>query len=552
MVIVDTKFSEMQELIQGDLTIEKLEQVLADMGMELDDVNGDEIKIEITAERVDLITPAGLARAINCYHGKTKYQEITTEPSDYIHKVDPSVKKVRPFTRSFVVKNLRLDEDDIKALMTVQEKIHDTFGRKRKKVSIGVYDLDKLTFPIHYKAMKPQDIRFKPLEMTQELNGKEILEQHEKGKTYAHLLEGEPLYPIQIDSANKILSMPPIINSDDLGKINTNTKNILVESTGPDAESLDNIMNILAVMFSDMQGEIHTVTVEDHNEKFICPSTKQTQKEISIKYVNKWIGLDVNAKTITEYLNKMEYNVQNITGDNITVSIPSVRCDIWHQVDIADDIARGFGYNNIKPTVPNISTIGAMLPENILYEDIANFLVNFGLMEVKTFALTNHTSQYEDMNIKEQPHIKLGKNTTDKTLSMVRSWLIPEILKTLVANRNKEYPQKVFEIGTVVIPDQTKDVKARNEARLACLLCDDKTDFTKAKQILDAVMRFIGIKYYVRESKHPSFITGRIGEIIVDDDTIGIIGEINPEVLVKWDLMMPTVGFEIDLEKINK
>jgi phenylalanyl-tRNA synthetase beta chain len=135
---------------------------------------------------------------------------------------------------------------------------------------------------------------------------------------------------------------------------------------------------------------------------------------------------------------------------------------------------------------------------------------------------------------------------------MVRSWLIPEILKTLVANRNKEYPQKVFEIGTVVIPDQTKDVKARNEARLACLLCDDKTDFTKAKQILDAVMRFIGIKYYVRESKHPSFITGRIGEIIVDDDTIGIIGEINPEVLVKWDLMMPTVGFEIDLEKINK
>jgi len=195
--------------------------------------------------------------------------------------------------------------------------------------------------------------------------------------------------------------------------------------------------------------------------------------------------------------------------------------------------------------------IGKMLPENILNEDLSEFLVSLGLIEVKTFALTNHIDQFENMNIKELPHIKLGSNTTDKNLSMVRAWLIPEVLKTLVANRNREYPQNIFEIGTVVIPDETKDVKARNKDKLVCLLCNDKTDFTKAKQVLDAVMKFLGIEYHVRESKHQSFITGRIGEIIVNDESIGIIGELNPEVLIKWDLMMPTVGLELDLEKLQ-
>ena len=551
MVIVDTTFSEMQELIKDNITIEELDQILADMGMELDDVNEDEIKIEITAERTDLITPAGLARAINCYQGKETYQEITTKPSDYIHKVDPSVKKVRPFTRSFVVKNLTLYEESIKALMTVQEKIHDTFGRKRKKVSIGVYDLDKITFPIHYKALKPEEIKFIPLEMTQELNGKQILEQHEKGKAYANLLAGQTHYPLQIDDAGKVLSMPPIINSDDLGRVGIYTKNLLVESTGPDAEALDNIMNILAVMFNDMQGEIFQVTIKDGKEKIICPNTKQIEREVSIEYVNDWIGLNVNKDSIKEYLQKMEYTVKSIAADKVIVSIPSVRTDIWHQVDIADDIARGFGYNNIEPTLPNISTIGKMLPENILNEDLASFLVSLKLTEVKTFALTNHTDQFENMSIKELPHVKLGSNTTDKNLSMVRTWLIPEVLKTLVANRNREYPQNIFEIGTVVVPDETKDVKARNKNKLVCLLCNDKTDFTKAKQILDAVMHFLGIEYHVRESKHGSFIVGRVGEVIVGEETIGIIGELSPKVLSNWDLMMPTVGFEIDLEKIK-
>ncbi len=552
MVIVDTTFSRMQELVKKELTIEELEQVLADMGMELDDVEEDIIKIEITAERIDLISAEGLARAINSYLGLIKgYEDITVEKGDYTHIVEPSVKVIRGFTRSFVVKGLSLDEDSVKTLMQVQEKIHETYGRKRKKVAIGVYDLNLLTFPITYKAEKPEDISFVPLDMESEMNGRKILEEHPKGQAYAHLLEGESLFPIHRDAQGKVLSMPPIINSNSLGKVSATTNDLFIECTGPSSEALDSIMDIFATMFADLKGKIYSVTIKDGNEEIVCPSFKKKEWSITVDVVKNLIGIDVDNQKIAELLPKMQYTIVETGNNEIKVSVPSVRTDIWHPVDIADDVARAYGYNNILPQVPNLSTIGGMLPMNILKEDIANFLVGFGLIELNTWALTNHLNQYEKMNIPEEPHVKLGKNTQDSNLSQVRSWMIPEAIKTLVANRSSEYPQKVFELGICVLPDETKNVTAKNVDKLVCLLCEDKTDFTQIKQILDAVCKFMNVEYNVKESKHDSFIEGRMGEIMVNDHKIGIIGEIHPQVLDNWDLKMPVTALEIDLSMIN-
>lgn len=543
MVVVDTSFKRMQELIKEKITIEELEEVLSNMGMELDEVDGDEIKIEITAERVDLITPEGLARAINCYRGG-EYEEVKVEKGDYLHKTDSSVKEYRPFTRSFAVKGLKFNDEKIKALMWIQEKIHDTYGRKRKKVSIGVYDLNKINFPVTYSAKKPTEIKFIPLGMDVELNGLQILQKHPTGRDYADLLEGKGKFPVQIDAKGQVLSMPPIINSNDLGKIDEETHDIFVEGTGPDEEALDSIMNILATMFNDWEGKVHSVDIEDDGKK-VCPNLKASEREISLRLIKNLIGIKVKTEEAVKYLQMMGYKV--VDKEKITVSIPSVRTDIWHGVDIADDVARAYGYNNIKPTIPNIATIGEMLPMNIFIEDLCGFLTGLGLIEVKTFALTNHQDQYVKMNIEENDHIALGKNTEDKNLSMVRSWLMPEVIKALVANRSQELPQNVFEVGTIVVPDSEADVKARNVDKLVCLLCDDKTDFTKIKQVLDAVMGYLGIKFEVKEMEHTSFISGRVGKVVIDGKDMGLIGEIHPSVLKNWDLVVPVVGMELDL-----
>lgn len=553
MVIVDTSFNRLQGRIKQKITLEEIRHVLDDMGMELAEAEGDEIKIEITADRVDLITPEGIARAINSYCGFVKgYEKVKINAGDYVHKVDATVKKYRPYTRSFVVKKLKFSEDDIKFIMSVQEKIHDTYGRKRKKVAIGLYNLNKITFPVIYCAKKPEDIKFVPLGMDYELNGRQILQRHPTGRDYAHLLEDFDKFPLQIDSKGRVLSMPPIINSNYSGKMDTETKDIFVECTGPDEESLDNTMNILAAMFADWGGEVYSVTIEDGNSSFLCPAMKETKKEISVDYANRLIGFKIKPNEAVKCLEKMGYNVDAVNGDKITVSIPSVRTDIWHQVDIADDIARGFGYNRIALTLPNISTIGKMLPENIIIEDLRNFLVGFGLIELKTFALTNNINQYKMMNIEEEEHISLGKNTQDKSLNMIRSWLIPEVIKALVANRNKEYPQNVFEVGTVIVPDKKTDVRARNVNKLVCLLCEEKADFTKIKQILTAVMDFLGLEYEIKESEHGSFISGRMGEIYTGEKKLGIIGEISPQVITNWALAVPIVAFELDLEELFK
>ena len=463
MVIVDTSFKKLNSLLKKKISLAELELVLADMGMELDDHEGDEIKVEITAERTDLISPEGLARAINSYKGFVKgYQEIKVEKSNDVHKIDSSVKKYRPYTKSFVVKNVKFNDENIKSLMWIQEKIHDTYGRRRKKVAIGVYDLHKITFPVTYCAKKPEEIKFMPLGMDTIFNGKQILSKHPTGRDYAQLLEEFDKFPLQIDAKDEVLSMPPIINSNHSGKIGTDTKDIFVECTGTDAKSLDLIMNIMATMFNDWNGEVYSVQIKDGKSSSLCPNITETKFSISCKCVKNLIGLDLDSKSIAKLLPKMGYNVTEVKKDKVIVNIPSVRTDIWHEVDIADDVARAYGYNNIKPTLPNVSSIGEMLPANILIEDLAQFLVGLNLMEVKTYALTNHLDQFEKMNVKESAHIALGQNTEDKNLSMVRCWLIPEAIKALVANRNQEYPQSIFEIGTVIVPDKNADVKSKN------------------------------------------------------------------------------------------
>jgi phenylalanyl-tRNA synthetase beta chain len=553
MVIVDTSFKKIKSLVNGKLSIKELEETLADMGMELDEIEDDEIKIEITAERTDLITPEGLARAINCYKEYVKgYQEIKVKNSNYVHKVDSSVLKYRPYTRSFVVKNLKFTDENIKSLMWIQEKIHDTYGRKRKKVAIGVYNLDKLNFPITYCAKKPEEIKFIPLGMTKELTGLKILQQHPTGRNYAPLLEGFDKFPLQIDAKKQVLSLPPIINSNDLGKIEKQTKNIFVECTGTDGESLDSIMNILATMFYDWGGDIYSVSIKEKEGTVICPNIKERKNKITTKLIKNLIGIDLKPKEASKLLQKMEYNVTAIKGDEITVTIPSIRTDVWHPVDIADDVARAYGYNNIKPTLPNVSTVGKMLPANILVEDICNFLVGLNLIEIKTFALTNNIDQFTKMNVDERKHISLGKNTEDKNLSMVRCWLIPEAMKSLVANRNREYPQRLFEVGIVVIPDNKVGVKAKNVEKLICLLCEDNVDFTSIKQILDSVMGFLGIKCSIKETEHSSFISGRVGEVLLGNKSLGIIGEIHPQVLDNWDLKVPVAALELDLSELFK
>src|SRR3989344_4866470 len=221
MVILETTFKELNKSVGKKLAKQELDEILFNLGFELETVENDNIKVEITPDRPDLLSTQGLARLLKAYLGiKPGLQEYKIKKSNFKIIVDKSVEKIRPYTVAAIIKNLNLDYEKIKEIINIQEKLHNTFARKRKKTSIGIYPLENISPPITYLAEKSDKIKFVPLDFEKELTGKEILEKHPTGIKYADLLKSYDKYPIFVDSKNKVLSMPPIINSQELGKVN--------------------------------------------------------------------------------------------------------------------------------------------------------------------------------------------------------------------------------------------------------------------------------------------------------------------------------------------
>jgi len=546
MVMIEVSYERMRKELGLDL--EGIRKTLFDFGMELKSVDGDNLLIELTAERTDLISFQGLVRALKCYLGKSKYKDYKVQKSGLKVYVDPKNKNVRPYTVAAVVKGLRIDEDKLKEIIWVQEKLHSTLGRNRRKAAIGVYPYDRIKGPIKFTCDKPEKIKFVPLEADKEMNGREILKEHPTGVKYAHLLEGLDKYPYFIDSNGNILSMPPIINSQLTGKVTEDTKDVFIEVSGFDLKTLNEALVILVTMLADMGGKIYSVDVVYKDKKITTPILEYTKFTLDPNYVNKTLGLKLTPKQMCKLLERMMHKA-TLSGKKIKVVSPPIRNDIWHPIDLVDDIARAYGFGNIKPTVPKNDSIGETARILDLKDEISNLMVSAGYQEIITFALTSRKNQVENMRLKKLPLISI-KDAQDSSVNCVRGWLIPEGMRFLESNNNKKYPQKVFECGFVVVPDKTKDVKSRTILHLSCLYAGTDADYSKAAETLKYLSDVLGLNLKVRPSAHPSFIDGRVGDIYHKGKKVGLIGEIHPEVLSKYELLVPVVGFELDLSEV--
>lgn len=550
MVSLEINFKELKEVLGKEITLEELETNLFDMGMELDSKEGNELKIDITPERPDMVSLHGLARAVSAYMGiKIGMPRYKTEMSPVEIHVEPSVNEIRPYTVAAVVTNLSFDDKKIKEMIWVQEKLHATFARNRKKGAIGIYPMEHITPPITFFGEDPKLVKFRPLEYPTEITGLQILSKHPTGKELAHLLEGKPKFPFFKDSKGHILSMPPIINSHETGKVTENTDTVFIECSGFDPKPLNILLNILVTMFSDMGGDICTVKLNYPDKKMVTPNLDPEKRTISLHEINKRIGIKLNIAECEKLLQRMMYDTKALDKDKIEILVPAFRSDIWHDMDIIDDVARAYGFNNLIPTQKPVATFAKVLKTTQVSEEISSLLPNIGYVETFTFALTSNDEQFAKMNIGEKLHIKLGM-TAEKSINIVRYWLMPELIKSLMNNRNRQYPQRLYEIEQVVIPDAHLDVRSKNVTKFCAVTSHKDASFTEIKQALDYVFNCIGKKYELVQEKHGSFIEGRAGKIIVEGKEVGIIGEINPVVLENFGLEMPVAGFEIDLEQI--
>ena len=550
MVKVDISHRMLEQFVGKRITHDELEALLFTLGYELEHVEGDVWTIDITADRPDLVSTAGIARLLKSYLGLASgLPNYTVKKSDYRVVINPNVKHVRPYTVAAVVKGLQLTEESLKEIIRIQEKLHATFGRQRKKVAIGIYPLDKITWPISYFAEDPKKIQFIPLDFDRSLRADEILEQHPTGISYKHLLADMQQYPFFMDARRQILSMPPIINAQQLGKVTTQTQDVFIECSGHDFHAQNIILNILVALLADMGGSIHAVTLEYGPKKLLTPHLVAEKMAVPLSLFEKVIGITFTHDQLQTLLKKMQYGVEKLDDKHIHVLIPSFRSDIWHPVDVVDDVARAYGVNNLPFSQKPVATTGGTTKRVQIEEQITDLLTGLGFLQTFTFALTTREDQFTKMQLPQQEHISLGK-TADESVNMVRCWLLPELLKVLYHNKSRSYPKKLFEVNYAVEADAQADVRSKNVLKFSGVLCDEKISFTDARQVVEYVLDRYGLNYVWQETEHASFIPGRVAKLVVDSKDVGFCGELHPQVLENWGLQLPIVGFEIDLDRL--
>jgi phenylalanyl-tRNA synthetase beta chain len=529
----------------------KMQDKISMFGTPVEEVTETEVSVEVFPNRPDLLSFQGFTKAINSFLKKPEFKEykINSPEKNYKVIIDKSVKKVRPFTVCAIVKGLKLDNEKIIEIVDLQEKLHSGYGRDRKKVAIGIYPLEAIKLPIKYLAKKPEEIRFQPLESKKEMNGRQILSQHPKGRDYAKLLKDAEIFPIFEDANKEILSMPPIINSEKTGKISEKTKEVFVECSGHNLAAQKKVLNMIVTTLADMGGKIYQMEIQDSKNE-LSPDLNPEKLEFTIENINKTLGLTLNENEVKTLFMKMGIGYEK-DKDQAFAMIPPYRTDILHEIDLTEEVAIAYGYDNFKPEIPNISTIGQEDKTEILKRKISEILIGLDLLEISTYHLSTKEKQFKKMNIKEFKNqiIEIEESKTENNI--LRHSLLANSINILSENSDAAYPQKIFELGKIFRHDETSETEIKETEKLCISLCYEKANFTEIKQILDYLSRILDFKYEIKETENPTFISGRAGEIIINNKSTGIIGEINPTVLKNSKIRMPTASLELDIKDLK-
>lgn len=529
---------------------EKMQETITNMGTPIEEVTEEEVSVEVFPNRPDLLSLSNFARTLNQYRGKRKLDEfkIHDPEKNFSVTIDKSVKKVRPYTVCCIVKGLSFNDEKIKEIIDIQEKLHGSLGRKRKKAAIGIYPLEKITLPITFKAMDPNEIKFQPLEYPKGITGKQILSKHPTGREYGDLLKGYETFPIFVDANNEVLSMPPIINSEKTGRITTDTKEVFIECSGSNKYYLEKCLAIIVSALFEMGGKIYAMNIIDKKEKnSITPQMESEKMSFAIEDINKNLGLELTEKEVKKLLEKMGIGTTTEKNKHYAL-IPPYRSDILHWIDLVEEVAIAYGYDNFEPIIPQIATIGDESQFSKIKKVLINILTDVGLLECSSYHLTtkkNIKKIYFEFN--ECLEVEDSKNERD----VLRYDLLTNLLQIISQNSDSVYPQKIFEIGTVFEKDTTKETKIKETQKLGVAMIDETITFTDVKQVVDYLFKMLDIEYTIKEyDEHPGFIAGRCAYIIVNNKEVGYIGEIAPRVLKNWKIKAPVAACEIDINAL--
>ena len=539
MPVIELSFSRLQKLI-GKVSKKQISDSLPFLGLDIESEDKDLVRIEYSPNRPDYSTDYGVALGLQGLLGiKTGSVKLTIKKSkNYSISVKPAVSKIRPFVTGIIAKNGKIDDKTIKQLMTMQEDLHFGIGRKRKKSSIGIHDLDKISFPLIYTTTT-KNHKFIPLNSEKELSISEIIADTETGKDYGHLLGQSSQVPIILDTNQKTVSFPPIINAA-VTTVTTKTKNLFVEVTGINKDDAEDMLSVVATILQSAGFSLEHIQIS--GAKNSSPKLKEKTMIVNPSLINQTLGLNLNTSKIIASLKKSRLNAIS-KGKNIVCTIPAYRFDIFGPMDLVEEVALGYGIQNFEPTMSPSQTIGHTNPISLQLKSLNQIIIGLGFLEALNSSLSSKRVLY-DMANRDSKKIISVLDSKSQEHTILRDSILPGLIENLSRNIHESYPQKMFETGSVFnLHDPISE-----KINLAVISAHKDANFTEIKSVLQTALKIgFGIQIQTKTTINSSFEDGHCANIIFNGNVIGIIGEIDSKIIENYKIRVPVVGFEISL-----
>ena len=539
MPVVELSYTRLQKLV-GKTTIKQISDSLPFLGLDIESEDKDLVRIEYSPNRPDYSTDFGIALGLQGLLGiKTGAVKLKIKKSaKYSLSVKPGIEKIRPFITGIIAKNGKIDDKIIKQLMTMQEDLHFGIGRKRKKSSIGIHDLDKITFPLVYTTAN-RNHQFIPLNSEKEISISEILTNTEVGKNYGSLLGQSSQVPLILDANQKTVSFPPIINAA-ITTVTTRTKNLFVEVTGINKEDAEDMLSVIATILQSAGFTLESIKIS--GAKNSSPKLEEKKMTVNSSLINQTLGLNLSTSKIISSLKKSRLDASS-KGTNIICTIPAFRFDIFGPMDLVEEVALGYGIQNLEPSLSPSQTIGNTNPVSLHLKSLDHTMIGLGYLEALNSSLTSKRVLY-DMTNRDTSKIISVLDSKSLEHTILRDSILPGLLENLSRNIHESYPQKMFETGTVFSIDNPISEKFS----FSGISAHKDANFTEIKSVLQSALKTgFGIEIETKTTINPTFEDGHCATIILNEKSIGVMGKIHSKIVENYKIRVPVMGFEMSL-----
>jgi phenylalanyl-tRNA synthetase beta chain len=542
-----------QSLLPAPLSETHLEAILYQSKAELSARTGDAITIEVTPDRLDLLSEGGLGLYLQgvteAAHGCPAIREGGPTARAVSIEVDSSVDSLRPAIGGVIVTapdDSGLDAGTLAEAIRFQEILHATMGLNRRAASLGIYPIDRLDPPIRYSLEGLDSLRFVPLDGSEEMTATRFFAQHPMAQSYGALGRDGDRCLVLRDALGTVLSLPPILNSRTGGEAQIGDRAVLLESTGLRSRRVYDTLAMLMLVFvtrgwSATPVPVHSPAGEDDGRRLLTPRALH----LSRGGLDEVAGKGLSGSEVERYLGQARLSSHPESG-GWRVSVPPWRPDILAEVDLVEEVVLARGVRPEDGRLPPSATRGHRREETYFRRRLGLVLMGLGYSPLHTTVL-----------VPEATVALLGRsdsiavtNPVSENLGRLRDALQTSLTEVLARNLRYGYPQRFGEVGPVIQRDPHAESGAATRYHLGAFFASESAGFADAAALVDYCLRTIDVSSVREPTELPGTIPGRAARVRVAGDAVAEIGELHPRVLAAIHVPVPVAWAEVDLSAL--